>query len=41
MSRKGLNELRIDEADQLAAGVYFLQLITPTKLITEKLVKVD
>ena len=40
-SRKGLNELRIDEADQLAAGIYFLQLISPTKLVTEKLVKVD
>jgi uncharacterized repeat protein (TIGR01451 family) len=41
MSHKGLNELRIDEADQLAAGIYFLQLISPAKLITEKLVKVD
>jgi uncharacterized repeat protein (TIGR01451 family) len=41
MSHKGLNELRIDEADQLAAGVYFLQLISTAKLITEKLVKVD
>jgi uncharacterized repeat protein (TIGR01451 family) len=41
MSRKGLNELRIDEADQLTPGVYFLQLISTTKLITEKLVKVD
>jgi uncharacterized repeat protein (TIGR01451 family) len=41
ISRKGLNELRIDEADQLATGIYFLQLISTTKLVTEKLVKVD
>jgi uncharacterized repeat protein (TIGR01451 family) len=41
ITRKGLNELQIDEADQLAAGIYFLQLISPAKLITEKLVKVD
>ena len=40
-SRKGLNELRIDEADQLVTGIYFLQLSSPNKVITEKLVKVD
>jgi uncharacterized repeat protein (TIGR01451 family) len=41
MSRKGFNELPIEEADHLASGIYFLQLISTAKLITEKLVKVD